>query len=60
VLAWEKDLVPQPPAGFEVPDTLLPAATRAQAILRGRPAHEGVPHRGEKVAGEVFWTRALR
>jgi len=60
VLAWEKDLLPEPPPGFTIPDALLPAATRVQAISRSKPAHEGIPHRGEKVAGEIFWTRGLR
>ena len=60
VLAWEKDLLPEPPAGFTIPDALLPAGTRVQAVLRGKPAHAGIPHRGEKVPGEIFWTRTLR
>lgn len=60
VLAWEKDLLPEPPAEFTIPDALLPAGTRVQAVLRGKPAHAGIPHRGEKVPGEIFWTRTLR
>ena len=57
VLAWNKERLPAPPPGFDIPEEFLPVEVSVQAVLAKRASWKALPVAGERIAGEIFWSR---
>ena len=57
VLAWDKERHPAPPPGFDIPEEFLPVRVSVQAVLAKRASWTALPVAGEKIPGEIFWSR---
>ena len=57
VLVWDKETLDSSAPSLDLPPDLFPVMTDVTVVLAARPVQRGRPLPGEKIRGEILWSR---